>query len=244
MHRFYAESAAMPGETVRLSPEDSHHALRVLRMREGEACEVFAGQRRFEGRLTAAQNEAGVKLLRELPSTEAKLRITLFQGLPKADKMDWIAQKATELGVDALVPVAMSRSVVRLTEADAERKQARWQKIAREAGKQSGRCEELKVLQAVSFRQMLGMLNGFDAAAVPWEEAQGYALRQFAAEHPAARRMALVIGPEGGISPEEIEEMKKTEGLRAVTLGPRILRTETAGLCAVSALMCLYGEME
>ena len=245
MHRFYAQAAdARPGDVVQLTPEESRHALRVLRMREGEACEVFAGQRRYEGCLLVQAEEAAVRLERELPSTEAKLRVTLFQGLPKADKMEWIVQKATELGVDTVVPVAMSRSVVRLTENDGEKKRARWQKIAHEAGKQCGRSAEMKVAGAVTFQRMLSLLAQLDAAVVPWEMAQGFSLRQFASQHPSLNTLGVVIGPEGGISSEEMDAMLAVRGTCAVTLGPRILRTETAGLCAVSALMCLYGEME
>jgi 16S rRNA (uracil1498-N3)-methyltransferase len=197
-----------------------------------------------EGDLTTLVGQTvTLRILEELPSTEASLRITLYQGLPKADKMELITQKAVELGADRVVPVAMSRCVVQLNQKDGAKKQERWQKIAREACKQSGRCQMMPVDAPISFKELLKRLPGHAAAIVPWEDAQGYSLRSFQQEYPDVRDVAIVIGPEGGMSPEEIDQMKNA-GCRSVTLGPRILRTETAGLCAISALLCLYGDME
>ena len=244
MHRFYADDRGVTGETAFLCEEDAHHAIRVLRMKPGEGCELFSGGRRFSGEVASIGDGAvQVRITGELPSTEARLRVTLYQGLPKADKMELIVQKAVELGACAVVPVAMSRCVVQLDAKDGRKKQERWQKIAREACKQSGRCEMMQVAEPISFRQLLARLPEHGAAIVPWEDARGYSLARFHAEHPGITDLAIVIGPEGGMSGEEIERMQGSK-CRAVTLGPRILRTETAGLCAMSALFCLYGEME
>ena len=244
MHRFYADDRGVTGETAFLCEEDAHHAIRVLRMKPGEGCELFAGGRRFSGEVASIGDGAvQVRITGELPSTEPRLRVTLYQGLPKADKMELIVQKAVELGACAVVPVAMSRCVVQLDAKDGRKKQERWQKIAREACKQSGRCEMMQVTEPISFRQLLARLPEHGAAIVPWEDARGYSLARFHAEHPDIADLAIVIGPEGGMSGEEIERMKGAK-CRAVTLGPRILRTETAGLCAMSALFCLYGDME
>ena len=244
MHRFYADEQGVQGDTACLCEEDARHAVRVLRMKTGEACELFADGRRFSGKIDAI-GEGGVKvrILEELPSTEAKMRITLYQGLPKADKMELIVQKSVELGACAVVPVAMSRCVVQLDAKDGRKKQERWQKIAREACKQSGRCEMLQVAEPISFKQLLAKLPAHQAAIVPWEDARGYSLAKFHQEHPEITDLAIVIGPEGGMSEEEIARMKEA-ACQSVTLGPRILRTETAGLCAMSALLCLYGDME
>ncbi len=243
MHRFYAEPG-MTGPNVPLCEEDARHATRVLRMKLGESCEMFADGKRYAAEISAI-GEGGVQalLLRELPSTEAKLRITLYQGLPKADKMELIVQKAVELGAAAVVPVAMSRCVVQLDAKDGRKKQERWQKIAREACKQSGRCEMMQVAEPISFKQLLSRLPEHQAAIVPWEDARGYSLARFHEEHPNITDLAIVIGPEGGMSEDEIVRMKEAS-CQSVTLGPRILRTETAGLCAMSALLCLYGDME
>lgn len=244
MHRFYADEHGVTGDIATLCEEDARHATRVLRMKPGEGCELFAAGRRFSGEIAAIGEEGvQVRITGELPSTEAKLRITLYQGLPKADKMELIVQKSVELGACAVVPVAMSRCVVQLDAKDGRKKQERWQKIAREACKQSGRCEMMQVSEPISFKQLLARLPEHGAAIVPWEDARGYSLARFRAEHPDITDLAIVIGPEGGMSEEEISRMKDAN-CRAVTLGPRILRTETAGLCAMSALFCLYGDME
>ena len=243
MHRFYADKNRLSVGMAYLTQEDARHATRVLRMAPGEQAEIFLNGSRFLGEICEiAGDDVALRLVSELPSTEARLRVTLYQGLPKADKMELIIQKAVELGAEAVVPVAMSRCVVRLDERDGRKKQERWQKIAREACKQSGRCLMPRVDAPIPFRELLNRLQGHDAAIVPWEDARGYSLNQFHREHPDIASLAVVIGPEGGMSSEEVEAMRQT-GCLPVTLGPRILRTETAGLAAVSALMCLYSEM-
>ena len=243
MHRFYADERGVTGQSAFLCEEDARHATRVLRMREGEVCELFADGKRFSGEIASIGEEVEVRITGEMPSTEAKLRITLYQGLPKADKMELIVQKSVELGACAVVPVAMSRCVVQLDAKDGRKKQERWQKIAREASKQSGRCEMMQVTEPISFKNLLAKLPQHQAAIVPWEDARGYSLAKFHQEHPEITDLAIVIGPEGGMSEDEIARMKEAS-CQSVTLGPRILRTETAGLCAMSALFCLYGDME
>ena len=241
MHRFFA--AGEENGLVRLAEEDARHARSVLRLRPGDTIELFDADNRHLAVLTEVGEKCLCRVTGALPGTEAALRITLFQGLPKADKLELIAQKAVELGADSLVPVAMSRCVVKLNAKDGDKKRERWQKIAREASKQSGRCRVMTVEAPVSFSSMLERFAAFDAVLVPWEDCRGLSLKRFAAAHPDIRTLAVVIGPEGGMSAEEVDRMKE-RGALPVTLGPRILRTETAGLAAVSALMCLYDEME
>lgn len=244
MNRFYAQEPPVPGSLASLTPEDTAHALRVLRIRPGEQAELlYQGSRYLAEAVNAQDGQAVFRVLDPLPSTEPRLRITLFQGLPKADKMELVIQKAVELGAEAVVPVAMARCVVKLSAGDALRKTERWQKIAREACKQSGRCLEPTVHAPISLREACARLAGFDAALVPWEEARGCGPAAFHREHPEVNSLAVVIGPEGGITPEEIG-LLQAASCRPVTLGPRILRTETAGLAAIAALMALYGEME
>lgn len=244
MHRFYADEQGVTGSDAHLCEEDARHASRVLRMKPGEVCELFAASKRYAGEIAhITEGDVLVRITGELPSTEARLRITLYQGLPKADKMELIVQKAVELGACEVVPVAMSRCVVQLDAKDGRKKQERWQKIAREACKQSGRCEMLRVSEPISFRQLLSRLPAHGGAIVPWEDARGYSLTRYHDEHPDVTDLAIVIGPEGGMSAEEVAQLQQAT-CHAVTLGPRILRTETAGLCAMSALFCLYGDME
>ena len=243
MHRFYVDEAGLRGQTAALSPEDTAHALRVLRMREGDTAEIICGGVRYRAVLTDAENrEARFELREPLPSTEPALRITLFQGLPKADKMEWVIQKAVEIGVSEIVPVRMTRCVMRLNEKDAEKKLDRWRRIAMEAGKQSGRCVIPTVASPLSLPDVLSRAAGLDACAVPWEDARSLGPKAFFSARPGLRSLGLLIGPEGGISPEEIEALSAR--FCPLTLGPRILRTETAGLAAAAAFFALAGEME
>ena len=244
MHRFYADENRLSVGFAYLEQEDARHAVRVLRMKPGEAAEVFLQGKRYAAQIhEITPDDVSLRLLEELPTTEARLRITLYQGLPKADKMELIVQKAVELGAEAIVPVAMSRCVVQLDQKDARKKQERWQRIAREACKQSCRCMTPEVACPISFKELLKRLEQHSAAIVPWEDAQGYGLRQLQHDRPELTDLAVVIGPEGGMSAEEVEAMKSA-GCIPVTLGPRVLRTETAGLAALSALFCLYGDTD
>ena len=243
MHRFYADDTPAADGLVRLGEEDAHHASRVLRMKPGDAAEVFMHGKRFSAEIASMEGAVTLRLLDELPSTEARLRVTLYQGLPKAEKMELIVQKAVELGAAAVVPVSMSRCVVQLNQKDGAKKQERWQRIAREACKQSGRCLQMQVEAPISFKELVRRLPGHEAAIVPWEDARGYSLPRLREELPNLTELAVVIGPEGGMSQEEVAQMRSAL-CRPVTLGPRILRTETAGLAALSALFCLYGDMD
>ena len=166
MHRFYADESGIVDGLVHLNAEDAHHAQRVLRMKVGEVAQIFCDQRRFTAEITDMDEGVTLRIVEELPSTEAKLRITLYQGLPKADKMELITQKAVELGAHRVVPVAMSRCVVQLNQKDGAKKQERWQKIAREACKQSGRCMMMPVDAPISFKELLKRLPDHAAAIV------------------------------------------------------------------------------
>ena len=157
--------------------------------------------------------------------------------------MELIVQKAVELGAAAIVPVQMSRCVMKLDGKDAVRKQERWQKIAREACKQSGRCLTPEVELPITMKTMLARMAQHQLVLIPWEDAHTVSLTRIRQEHPGASELAVVIGPEGGMSQEEVSAMEEKGGM-SVTLGPRILRTETAGLAALSALFCLWGDME
>lgn len=247
MHRFYADEAQLPNGTACLDADDTRHALRVLRLTVGDEIELVTPQGRFLACIEQADAQ-GVKtrILKELPTTEACTRVTLYQGLPKADKMDFIVQKATELGAFAVRPVAMSRCVVQLEGKDAARRLERWQRIAREAVKQCARLRPAQVLPCARLQELGEELRALDLLLVPWEDARSGSLREaltFAADKPHAR-IGVLIGPEGGIDPSEAAWLHKNVNAKLVTLGPRILRTETASLCALSAVMTLRGELE
>ena len=241
MHRCWLETTEPPakGGFAPLSRTESDHMLKSLRMRIGDAVQLIAAERLYEGEIASMDDGiVQVLILRELPSPEPAVRITLAQGLPKSDKMEWIVQKATELGVYRIQPVEMERSVARITEKD-DKKRNRLSRIVLEAAKQSGRAHVPEVLPTMRFSDALKAWSG--AIYVAWEEADALHLSQ-AVVQDQPREMILVIGPEGGITAEEIAQLTAI-GAKPVTLGRRILRTETAGLCAIAVAMAALGEM-
>lgn len=249
MHRFYVETPiAEAGVTVTLSAEESAHAARVLRLRPGEEVRLLDDENLWDAVLESVDSkETTAKVTALCPSPEAPAQAVLFQGLPKADKLELIAQKGTELGMWELWPVEMERSVAKADKADkADKKRERLSRIALEAAKQSGRAHVPEIAATIPFVKALNRLDEFDLVLVAWEEEHALPMSQavakYAAEHGTPKRVMIVIGPEGGISQREWEHMKEY-GAVSVTLGRRILRTETAGLCALSVLWTALGEM-
>ena len=247
MHRFFADENGIDHGTACLNIEDSRHALRVLRLATGDEIELVCAPGRYLAQITGETDGlVQVKILQALRQTETRTQVTLYQGLPKADKMEMIAQKTTELGVYAIRPVAMERCVVKLEGKDAGKKVERWQKIAREAVKQCARVSVPEVLEPKKLTQLEEELKQLDVLIVPWEDARDGSIRQALApfEGREALRVGILIGPEGGISGQEAHWLAENAGAKLVTLGPRILRTETAGLCALTMVMAFRGEME
>ena len=249
MHRFYVESPiAEAGAVIALSAEESAHAARVLRLRPGEEVSLLDGENLWEAVLeTVDAKQTTAKATACCPSPEAPAQAVLFQGLPKADKLELIAQKGTELGMWELWPVEMERSVAKADKADkGDKKRERLSRIALEAAKQSGRAHVPEVAPTVTFAKALKALESFDLVLVAWEEEHSLPMSQavakYTAENGTPKRVMIVVGPEGGISQREWELLKE-QGAVSVTLGRRILRTETAGLCALSVLWTALGEM-
>ncbi len=247
MHRFFADESGIVNGVARLNAEDSAHALRVLRLNPGDEVELVCAPERYLAEIDAAGADGvTVRVKARLRPTEAATRVTLFQGLPKADKMELIAQKATELGVHAIQPVAMERCVVKLDGRDAQKKAERWQKIAREAVKQCARVDVPEVRAPQRLSALLKDFAALDLLIVPWEDARDGSLNTCLAPFAGqeALSVGILIGPEGGISAKEAAWLCENAGAKLVTLGPRILRTETAAIASVAMVMALRGEME
>ena len=244
MHRFFIDPDRSADGDLFLAEEDARHAVTVLRLKAGQHVEIIGSGQRCEAEIVSAcSRDVLVRPVSPLPSTEPRLSVTLFQGLPKGDKMDLIVQKATELGVCRIVPVIMDRCVARMSPQDVPRRLERWSRISREAAKQSGRCLVPVISAPVAIQDLPALDNLPGAKVVPWENAAGYGPMAFREERPCLSSLGILIGPEGGI-PEEELTLLLNAGFICVTLGKRILRTETAGLAAVAAFMGLYGEME
>ena len=242
MHCFYIED--IDDDTAALLPEESRHALKVLRMQPGdELCAMDGvGGRWRAALLYGGEDGARVRLIEALDSGEPPVRLTVYQGVPKADKLDFIAQKLTELGAAALVPVKMERCVVKLDARDGQKRRERLERIAREAAKQCNRGRAPAVEAPLTWPQALERMAGHDLILVPWEEARGLRMMDVFADRPDARDIAVVIGPEGGMTAGEVDAMGHL-GARPVTLGPRILRAETAAVAAAALAMQLWGDL-
>ncbi len=173
MHRFFADERGIVENIAYLNAEDAGHALRVLRLENGDEVELVCAPARYLAEIDSTEDgEVRLRVTEKLRDTEAQTRVTLYQGLPKADKMEWIVQKSTELGAAAIAPVAMIRSVVKLEGKDAAKKTERWQKIAREAVKQCARVNAPEVKMPRKLAAMKDELNALDVLIVPWEDAR------------------------------------------------------------------------
>ncbi len=240
MQQFFAEHSWIGKDQISLSGSDVNHMKNVLRMKPGEDVRICDGSgktylccvNRYE------EGRAVLDVFRTLDSdTELPSRIWLFQGLPKGDKMEWIVQKAVELGVYTVVPFAAKRSVVKLDEKKAARKQERWQAIAKSAAEQSGRGIVPKIRSVRTFEQALELASELDVILIPYELEEGMegTVRMIRKIRPG-ESVGVFIGPEGGFEEAEVERAREA-GAFPISLGKRILRTETAGLTALSILM-------
>ena len=241
MHCFYTEKENINGNQVQIVGSDVNHIRNVLRMEVGEDLIVCDGEGMFHHctikQLLKDKVEADIIETKEA-ETELKVKITLFQGLPKKDKMELIIQKAVELGVQEIVPVSTRFCVAKIEDAKKEKKKLeRWQEIARAAAKQSGRGIIPQIKPVLSFKQALKEASCMDKSVIPYEKAEGMKVASEEIQKMATcQSVGIFIGPEGGFAKEEIE-LAKEMGITPISLGKRILRTETAGLCILSVLM-------
>lgn len=240
MQHFFVTPSQVEGERIYIEGSDVNHMKNVLRMRPGEAVAISDGDN-LKYRCVVEGYEEGRAVLaiqQRMPVyTELPCRITLFQGLPKQDKMELIVQKAVELGASQVVPVATRRSVVKLDEKKAAKKLQRWQQIAESAAKQAGRGYIPQVSSVLSYQEALEKAGGLDVLLIPYELAEGMEeARKVVASIAQGQSVGIIIGPEGGFEKEEVDAPIH-QGAKAITLGRRILRTETAGLAILSILM-------
>ena len=240
MYHFFVAPEQLSEWEARITGPDVNHIVNVLRMKVGERLMISAGEdweylceiralSREAVELTVLEENADV---RELP-----VEITLYQGLPKGDKLELIIQKAVELGVRRVVPVETRRCVAKLDKRKAEARVRRWQAIAESAAKQSGRGIVPEVLPVMKWKEALEYARQLDVKMIPYEKAAGInATKQLIASVSFGQSVGIFIGPEGGFEEAEVEAAKEI-GAVPVTLGRRILRTETAGMTILSILM-------
>jgi 16S rRNA (uracil1498-N3)-methyltransferase len=239
--RVYVDSPLTPDSDVRLPESAAYHVARVLRLREGATITAFDGSGadfRCEI-LTVKGDDVRVRVgARSTGLAESPLRITLVQAVSRSERMDWTLQKATELGVRTIVPVLSARSVVRLDERQAEKKMRHWQAIVAAACEQCGRSvvPEVRVPQDLGRYLASSVREGQRLVLSPTGPASLAGLAS------VGTRVELLIGPEGGLADAELERAAAS-GFTPVRLGPRILRTETAGIVALTVLQSLWGDL-
>ncbi|WP_313526825.1 16S rRNA (uracil(1498)-N(3))-methyltransferase [Anaerotignum sp.] len=241
MPKFFVESHQINQNIIHLTGEDAKHIKTVLRAREGEEITVCDGLGiDYFCRITSLEDGVVAEIVdREQCQSEPKTKITLYQGLPKADKMELIIQKCVELGVDRIVAVSTERCIVKLDKKE-EKKLERWQKIAEAAAKQSGRGKIPEIAPKVlRFSQALAEAKELSGAIIPYEKEQGRDIRSFVTGF-TGEEVGVFIGPEGGFTEEEIQSAVE-EGVLPITLGKRILRTETAGMTSIAILLYELG---
>ena len=245
MNRFFVPTSSIEGELVRLSPEQAHQVCHVLRLKPGDAIAVLDDSGiEYDVTLTTVclpETAGRVMGKREAPG-EPKTELVLFQSLLAREKFEWVLQKCTEVGVARFVPVLTERSIVRAKMVE-ERKLDRWRRILTEAAEQSQRGRIPKLDQVLAFGEALSSLAMFDRSliAAPSDKAStlSQALRGLSDRSGA---IALMVGPEGGFTPEEVEAACK-HGATPINLGPRILRTETCAVVACALVLHELGEM-
>lgn len=238
--RSFLDQPLAVGQRFALPEAASNHLVRVLRLQLGDRCLLFNGDGfDYEARLASLQRRgAEVEVLaRQEVGTESPLRITLAQGIARGEKMDWILQKATELGVAVIAPVLSERTEVKLDQERSERKLAHWRGVCAAACEQCGRARMPRILEPQSLASFAAADR--DARRFFLDPSAGLRLHQLAL--PANADFILAIGPEGGFGERDLATLKAA-GYEGVCLGPRILRTETAGPAAIAAINALYGD--
>lgn len=241
MYQFFVKPEQISDRDITITGSDVNHIKNVLRMKVGEELAVKSGEddREYRCEIVEIGEEevhCHLRFIKE-DGVELPSKVYLFQGLPKADKMEMIIQKAVELGAFEIIPVATKRAVVKLDEKKAKAKVTRWQGISEAAAKQSKRGVIPEIKNVMTFKEAVAYAKEMEVKLIPYELAEGMqSTKEIIAGLVPGQRVAVFIGPEGGFEESEIEEAKAA-GIQPITLGKRILRTETAGLTVLSWIM-------
>jgi 16S rRNA (uracil1498-N3)-methyltransferase len=243
--RFFVSKKNIHGDGATVAGPELQHMRKVLRLGPGDRVTLFDDEGwEHEGVIRSFTDGRGeIEILNSCrPERESSVRITLAQALGKGDKLDWIVEKATELGASAIAPFLCRRTVPKLDAAAREKKAARWGRIALSAAKQSGRVRVPEILNVMDFSDLVRRPWPCDLMLIFWENETARGLARLREEKPSLDSLLLVIGPEGGFAPEEVAEAEQG-GFQSVRLGKRILRTETAAVAALSLAQFLWGDL-
>lgn len=238
MYQFFVESNQVKSGEITITGNDVSHIRSALRMHAGEQIRISDGEEgNYLCEITSIESDKVLaKIIENCPGTELPVQLTLFQGIAKGDKMDYVIQKAVELGVHEIIPVITKNCVVKLDEERAKAKRERWQAISESAAKQSKRSMIPQIGKVRSFEEALEYAYALDVQLFPYENERGMAhTREVLGKIKKGDTIGIFIGPEGGFSPEEVEMVNGK--MELISLGNRILRTETAGLAALSMVV-------
>ncbi len=245
MPRFFVRNEQVKEKTIEILGEDIKHIKNVLRKQIGDKLEICNQdtQKSYICEIEKLEDKCILtKIIEELKKDDNKISVDIYQGLPKADKMELIIQKSVELGVNAIIPVAMKRCVVKIDPKDEIKKITRWQKIAESAAKQSGRSTIPEIKNIINIEKVNQLIKKYDSVIVAYENEKENTIKHellILKEKVKTNnkiKIAIVIGPEGGLEEKDVELLKQN-GAKIVTLGNRILRTETVALNVLSVIM-------
>lgn len=245
MSRYFVDSTQIIDDTITIIGDDYQHLKKVLRAEKGDLITVCCEGFDYTSQITRISSDfiASAIIEKKVNLTEAALKVTLYQGLPKADKMELIIQKCIELGVNSIVPVITERCVSKInTGKDAVNKVSRWQKIALEAAKQCNRGIIPEICMPVQFNEAVMAASKMDLSVIPYEKELETGFNVIASQCQDVATASIFIGPEGGFTEQEIQSAESL-GIKKISLGPRILRTETAGMVALSLMMYELGDV-
>lgn len=243
MPKFFVKSEQVKDNKIYIIKDDVNHIKNVLRAQIGEKIEICNSDtsENFLCKIEKIEKEKiECNILEKMKNNvESDIHVTIFQGLPKSDKMEYIIQKAVELGVYDITPVEMKRCVVKLNEKDKIKKQQRWQKISEVAAKQSGRNIIPKINETIDIKEIANKVNDYDLFLVAYEKEEKNLLKDELKKISTSKdniKIALLIGPEGGLEDDDVK-LLSINGAKVITLGKRILRTETVALNVISIIM-------
>ncbi len=245
MSRYFVSSTQITENRIIIIGEDFQHLKRVLRSAKGDIITVCCDGFDYTAEINEVSSDciSSIIIDKQKNNTETALKVTLFQGLPKMDKMEFIVQKCVELGVNEVVPVLTDRCISKInTSKDAQNKVSRWQKIAVEAAKQCNRGIIPKISMPIKFNEAICLASKMDLSVMPYEKESTLGFKELVKRCSDVANASIFIGPEGGFTVQEVQ-LAESQGIKKITLGPRILRTETAGMVALSLMMYELGDI-
>ena len=242
MSTFYVKNNQIKDGKIEILGEDYRHLRNVLRYKIDDELEICDENTiRYQTKIENFKESCAICKIQEIlnGTTESPINVTLYQGLPKSDKLEQIIQKTTEMGICEIIPVAMERSIVKMEEKNKVKKLERWNKIAVEASKQSGRQKIPNVEEPINFKNIIENISKYDIVLLLYENEKSVTIKEAITKRKkeSMQKIAIIIGPEGGFSKDEVDMLSKFDNVHVVTVGPRILRTETAGLAALAMIV-------